>query len=317
MADVFPKTHQQTETNFPLAFAISTYSQIGILELFLISSFDPLDSYCIHVDAKATEQVKTAVDQMIKCYQWKYPEATIFVVDDPIPVFWGHFSVLEADLKCMDLLRTKNKEWKVVFNPAGTELPLKPIGQLRRYMADFPNGIVESFPVPKANRDRFLASYELKRAGTLQSGNKILVKINRVKEPPPGNIAMKKGSKNVALSREFVNFILDDSFSNDLLKWMQDTLIPDEHFYSTIITKFVNDNHDHQNVIAGNNGGCVRLSWWYDNSCGGKSVRNVCNFGLKDLPRLHTNKKCLFANKFNLDVDSIAPIMHAVHIISS
>lgn len=163
MADVFPKTHQQTETNFPLAFAISTYSQIGILELFLISSFDPLDSYCIHVDAKATEQVKTAVDQMIKCYQWKYPEATIFVVDDPIPVFWGHFSVLEADLKCMELLRTKNKEWKVVFNPAGTELPLKPIGQLRRYMADFPNGIVESFPVPKANRDRFLASYELKR----------------------------------------------------------------------------------------------------------------------------------------------------------
>ncbi|XP_059096883.1 N-acetyllactosaminide beta-1,6-N-acetylglucosaminyl-transferase-like isoform X2 [Tigriopus californicus] len=299
------KSRFSEKNTFPLAFAISAHFQVGILELFLATSFDPLDSYCIHVDAKADEKVTKAVDQMVKCYQWKHPKATIFTVDDPISVFWGHFSVLEADLKCMQLLRTRNTHWNLLINPAGTELPLKPMPEIRKYLEKFPNGIIDSFPLPEGNKGRFVVSKE----------NENNTKTDQVKESPPGNIVMRKGSKNVALSRELVDFFLDDPSSKGLQEWLQDKSVPDEHFYSTIITLINNGTQDLNSDST--YGGCVRLSWWGDNNCKGENVRAVCNFGLQDLPRLYQDGNCLFANKFNLDVDSIAPLFHALYLLNS
>ncbi|XP_059097770.1 beta-1,3-galactosyl-O-glycosyl-glycoprotein beta-1,6-N-acetylglucosaminyltransferase 4-like [Tigriopus californicus] len=314
MKGAFPRKSRLSDNNtFPLAFAISAHFQVGILELFLATSFDPLDSYCIHVDAKADEKVTKAVDQMVKCYEWKHPKATIFTVDDPISVFWGHFSVLEADLKCMQLLRTRNAHWNLLINPAGTELPLKPMPEIRKHLEKFPNGIVDSFPLPEDSKGRFSFSHELKNVGIGQVHMKI-TQTDKVKKLPPGNIVLRKGSKNVALSREVLDFFLDDPFSQIFLEWLQDTAVPDEHFYSTIITLFNNGTRDLDNVSLYK--GCVRLSWWFDHNCKGKNVREICNFGLEDLPRLHQNEYCLFANKFNLDVDPIAPMEHALYLLN-
>ena len=44
----------------------------------------------------------------------------------------------------------------------------------------------------------------------------------------------RKGSKNVVLTRERAEFIIEDRVSIGLQNWLKDTLIPDEHFYSTI-----------------------------------------------------------------------------------
>ncbi|TRY81092.1 hypothetical protein TCAL_13643 [Tigriopus californicus] len=292
MSGVFPRKSRLSDNNsFPLAFAISAHFQVGILELFFATSFDPQDSYCIHLDAKADEKVTKAVNQMVKCYQWKHPKATIITVDDPISVFWGHFSVLEADLKCMQLLRTRNAHWNLVINPAGTELPLKPMPEIRRHLEKFPNGIVGTGVVHMK-----------------------LMQTNKIKESPPGNIVLRKGAKNVALSRVVLDFFLDDPFSKLFLDWLRDAAIPDEHFYSTIITLLNNGTQDLDTVSLYK--GCVRLSWWADNNCKGKNVREVCNFGLEDLPRLHQNEYCLFANKFNLDVDPIAPMEHALYLLN-
>ncbi len=51
---------EREENDFPMAFAISVHSQIGILELFLAAFFHPKDSYCIHVDRKASRETKQA-----------------------------------------------------------------------------------------------------------------------------------------------------------------------------------------------------------------------------------------------------------------
>eukprot|EP00094_Tigriopus_californicus_P014087 TCALIF_13643-PA protein Name:"Similar to GCNT2 N-acetyllactosaminide beta-1,6-N-acetylglucosaminyl-transferase, isoform B (Homo sapiens)" AED:0.12 eAED:0.20 QI:79/0/0/0.66/1/1/3/0/349 len=348
MSGVFPRKSRLSDNNsFPLAFAISAHFQVGILELFFATSFDPQDSYCIHLDAKADEKVTKAVNQMVKCYQWKHPKATIITVDDPISVFWGHFSVLEADLKCMQLLRTRNAHWNLVINPAGTELPLKPMPEIRRHLEKFPNGIVvrlrrnlrtegEGFFYMLSTCERY-RSWRLKRRsciwgklawGHLRDKKKSrglydartgvvhmkLMQTNKIKESPPGNIVLRKGAKNVALSRVVLDFFLDDPFSKLFLDWLRDAAIPDEHFYSTIITLLNNGTQDLDTVSLYK--GCVRLSWWADNNCKGKNVREVCNFGLEDLPRLHQNEYCLFANKFNLDVDPIAPMEHALYLLN-
>jgi len=57
------------ELAFPLAWAFSAYHQIGILEMFLASSFRPNDPICIHVDAKSSDISWMAAKQLIGCYQ--------------------------------------------------------------------------------------------------------------------------------------------------------------------------------------------------------------------------------------------------------
>lgn len=56
------------------------------------------------------------------------------------------------------------------------------------------------------------------------------------KGPTPYNITILKGSKNVILTREFVDFILEDPIAIELYNWLKDTSVPDEHFYSTLAT---------------------------------------------------------------------------------
>ena len=55
--------------DFPMAFSISVHHQVGILEGFLAAFFRPSDSYCIHVDAKAPDEVQKAVAAIVRCYQ--------------------------------------------------------------------------------------------------------------------------------------------------------------------------------------------------------------------------------------------------------
>ena len=49
-------------------------------------------------------------------------------------------------------------------------------------------------------------------------------------------VMIRKGSKNVALKRDFAHFVVHDSLSINLLNFLQNTYVPDEHFYSTLAT---------------------------------------------------------------------------------
>ena len=117
------------------------------LQLYVIR-----DSHCIHVDPKASETTKKAIAAIVECYKYKYPNTSIFTAADPVPVYWGYFSVLEvrllnlcrsktmfgkirepnhqADLICMRQLLLRNKEWDFYVNLASSELPLMVMGEI-------------------------------------------------------------------------------------------------------------------------------------------------------------------------------------------
>ena len=102
--------------------------------MFLAVMFHPMDSHCIHVDSKAPKLIKTAVGNIIKCYQHRFPSSNIFVPLQTIPIFWGHSSVLEADLICLRELHSRDKNWKMFINSAGSELPLLKLSYMRNLM---------------------------------------------------------------------------------------------------------------------------------------------------------------------------------------
>ena len=57
---------------------------------------------------------------------------------------------------------------------------------------------------------------------------------SQLKSKPPHNFVIAKGSAHAALSREFVDFALNDPRAVDLLEWMKDIRAPDEHFFPTL-----------------------------------------------------------------------------------
>jgi hypothetical protein len=62
---------------------------------------------------------------------------------------------------------------------------------------------------------------------------------NQTKEPPPFNLTIIKGNLHILGSRPFIEFALNDKRALALLEWLNDTMIPDESFFSTL-----NYNHE-------------------------------------------------------------------------
>ena len=59
-------------------------------------------------------------------------------------------------------------------------------------------------------------------------------KVNRKKLPPPHGYNITKGSAHIAATREFAQHVLTDRKARDLLDWMSDIKVPDEHFFQTL-----------------------------------------------------------------------------------
>ena len=64
------------------------------------------------------------------------------------------------------------------------------------------------------------------------------------KSPPPHGYNITKGSAHIAATREFVQYALTDRKARDLLDWMSDIKVPDEHFFQTL-------NHNPRNPAPG------------------------------------------------------------------
>ncbi len=111
--------------------------------------------------------------------------------------------------------------------------------------------IVDSFKNP--NKDRHKKVFQLMRyvwlinirtsqlLFLLRHGSKqydlSMDEVEGLKPPSvPYNLTIRKGSKNVALTREFSEFVVGDPLAIAFTNWIQMTSVPDEHFYSTLAT---------------------------------------------------------------------------------
>ena len=92
-----------------LAFSYLVHADPGLFEILLHLTFRPYNSYCIYLDAKTDEETKKAFEGIVKCYNQHFPDTTIFLHPNPAEVYWGGYSVLNADLRCIEALLERNK----------------------------------------------------------------------------------------------------------------------------------------------------------------------------------------------------------------
>ena len=143
------------------------------------------------------------------------------------------------------------RQWDYFLNLAGTELPLQNLDDFSLKLANSRvNFSLFSFfePTLKEERLKFAIKEIIQRPAASRS-YKTYVADNRynsyerteiLRPPPPYNLTIYKGWKNVILSRKFAKFALSHPIAQNLKEWTKDMEIPDEEFFPTLarITKY-------------------------------------------------------------------------------
>ncbi|XP_051826665.1 N-acetyllactosaminide beta-1,6-N-acetylglucosaminyl-transferase-like isoform X3 [Antechinus flavipes] len=281
----------EEEAEFPLAYAMVIHKDFETFERLFRAIYMPQNVYCVHVDEKATVEFKDAVGRLVNCF----PNA--FLASKMEPIVYGGISRLQADLNCMKDLGASKVQWKYLINTCGQDFPLKTNKEIIQHLKGFKGKNVTPGVLPPAHaieRTKYIHREHLSSEASYVINTKAL------KTPPPHNLTIYFGSAYVALTREFISFVLQDQRAIDLLQWSKDTYSPDEHFWVTL------------NRIPGVPGSMPNASWegnlravkWHDmesehGGCHGHYIRGICIFGNGDLKWLYDSPN-MFANKFEL-----------------
>ena len=269
-------TPTQKEKDFPIAYAMVLFKNANLAEKVLQSIYMPQNIYCIHVDVKSSETFRYAMWAMTSCLD------NVFLTTKTVDLIWAHISTLYAQQNCLSDLLDSPVQWKYFMHISGQELPLYQNAEMVHALTNL-NGFnnIESFSIPVNNWNRMLYSHRVDKVeGGEFHKNYILRRTEITKRPPPWGINLKKGSNFVALTREAAKYILHNRVAIDFLKWLNDTVSPDEAFYSSL--------QQHPGFPGGIRGQQPEwimraVSWEKENTCYGSWIRHVCWVTTRDL----------------------------------
>ncbi|KAM7392461.1 hypothetical protein PAMA_007532 [Pampus argenteus] len=294
----------EEEKNFPLAYSIVVHKSAAMVERLLRAVYSPSNIYCIHYDKKSSAQFISAVEGLARCLP------NVFISSKRESVFYASFSRLKADLNCMTDLLQSNVKWKYVINLCGQDFPLISNIELVSQLQNL-NGtnMLETSRPSTYKKQRFKFHYELTDIN--YEYQKLPIKTNQAKTPPPHGIEMFTGNAYFVLSRDFVKFMNSSDVVKDFLAWSEDTYSPDEHVWATLVRlpgvpgEVPRSAPDITDLMSK-----TRLVKWsyleeylYP-SCTGKHVRSVCIYGAAEL-RWLLNYGHWFANKFDINFDPV------------
>lgn len=289
------------ENPYSIAYSILFHKNIDAVERLLFRIYRPEHFICLHVDAKADQELRKAAILLAECFP------NVFLTDS-VSVVYAAFPRLQADINCMkDLLKLSNK-WNYFINLVSEMFPIKTNSELVEILKVY-NGANDIEGLDKRNHaSRWNKKYIIKGEG---KSARIAVQ-GDPKPPAPHNITIVKGSAFGIFSRAYVDFAMNDKRAVDLLEWSKDTYSPDEFFWSTL--QHIKHN-PHLKTPGGYLGVGEEKPWlavyaaWgrasVDPCYSKKSVRGVCIFGVADLLQL-TKRHELFANKFYLNFQPAA-----------
>ena len=213
----------EVELQFPLAFALNVYNAPQQIFRFLKVIYRKNNVYCIHYDENSDPQFKQLIIQLAKCLP------NVIVPSVLENVIWGWHTIVDAQLHCFEkLLKVKSQyPWKYVMTVCGKEIPLRTNREMVHSLSKL-NGTsaVELFPVREPHRFKF--QY------TVENGFVVRVNPQKLLGNIPYNFTMGKSAAYFGLTESFVNFLLQDRKSINFRKFMDQTLIPDEHFIATL-----------------------------------------------------------------------------------
>ena len=121
-------------------------------------------------------------------------------------------------------------QWKYFINLASTDFPIKTNAQIVRYLSrNSTQNEIESTPIiPGSVKEKRLSRY-------------VVVALNHVvwtgltNSPPPHGIGKFKGSMYNVLSRDFVDYAVNNETVKEIFEWSQHMFAPEEFLWAALI----------------------------------------------------------------------------------
>ena len=215
------------ETYFPIAYSVLFYKELQQLERLLRVIYQPQNIYCLHLDAYSSDVLFIAAQSLVRCFD------NVFLASKREKVIYASFSRLKADINCMEEMLRKNRRWKYYVNLASQDFPLKTNLEIVKILKVY-NGSndIEGITGSRVLKGRFKPSWA--PVTRKPRSRPFLNKTGEMKQAPPHNLSVVRGSAYGAFSRKFVEFVVHNQTAKDFLEWSRDTYSPDEHYWATL-----------------------------------------------------------------------------------
>jgi hypothetical protein len=281
-----------------------------------IKTGSPESQVLIHHDYSSSNLSSTAFEQM----------SNVHVLEDYVPVRWGDFSMIRMELHCINWLMTHSVEFDWLIFLSGQDYPIQPIKKIEQFLENTKHdGLMEYFLAEEPPEEPieggliwdkntgverfFYRYYKLPSPSILK---KVIFRLARIingrqpliclisdrngvqlgircfSTPFTSEFQCYAGSQWHTLSYRCIQYIHDFVQRNPaFVKYYENTLIPDESFFQTILLnepklKILNDNKRY-------------ISWTPQCS--------PALLGVEDFNCLMASNKH-FARKFNSKVDA-------------
>ncbi|KAG9270391.1 beta-1,3-galactosyl-O-glycosyl-glycoprotein beta-1,6-N-acetylglucosaminyltransferase [Astyanax mexicanus] len=298
-----PFTLSAEEEAFPLAYSIVVHHKVQNFERLLRSIYAPQNFYCIHVDKKASESTRAAINATVSCFD------NVFIASQLEEVVYASWSRVQADINCMKDLYQISDRWKYFINLCGQDFPMKTNLEMVRALKGLHGGNSLETETMPSNKE-----YRWKKRHIVKNGD--IHNTNEAKKPPPSGIKMFSGGAYIVVSRAFIRFVLEDPKAQELISWSKDTYSPDEFLWATMqripgVPGYIRAHHKFDRTDMNTISRLIK--WVYHEGdfdavyppCQGTHVRSICVYGAGDLQWM-LQQDHLFANKFDTDFDPIA-----------
>nr|AOP03112.1 Glycosyltransferase [Streptococcus suis]AOP03444.1 Glycosyltransferase [Streptococcus suis] len=271
-------------------YLIIAHNQKDLL-LKLVKSLDyEFNDIIVHIDKKVKNWDFSEIKKAVK-------KSNIEIYNE-ISVFWGGDTQIQVTMFLLE--KASIHKYKYYHLLSGVDFPIKPI----RTIFDFFNESLDveyisfankKFNVKYADRvkyfwflQRFRRNRFLSRIIGLSVRIQKLLRINRLRKV---NIELQKGSNWFSITDELVQYILSNKLFVE--KFFKLSHCADELFIQTLV--YNNDYFMNRVYNGGLIGGSFRYVDW--------NRGNPYTWMEEDLHQL-LDSECLFARKFNLDIDS-------------
>ena len=216
------------ELDFPLAFSINVHTHPQQIYRFLKVIYRPHNLYCLHVDQKADDRMKTITENIGKCLD------NVLIPSRHVKVVYACYPIMEAQLVCMKELlkaRSESYQWRYVITLCGRELPLRTnreiVHMLKRLNGT--SGLPQHALATTAPEFiyRFTKRFKIGPKDTCERTDEDI-------GPIPHGIEIRKSFAYFSLTPKFVHFLFTNSVAIDLYEFMKRAGSPEEYYFSSL-----------------------------------------------------------------------------------
>lgn len=282
-------------TRLKHAYLIMAHKRMDQLEKLLrVLDYSYNDIY-LHIDAKVNRRLYAGLAKSLK-----YSE---LVLIEPKSLAWGGFTQIETELRLLKTAYESNHAYAYYHLISGQDLPLRPQEDIHNYF-DQNSGIefvtfTGSDGIPLQYKDRvslyhpfteIIGSVDRKYAVPLKVINyisKTIQHLFRVDRTRKDNYKSYMGSAWYSITNDFASYMVEHM--DQVLTRYKWTICGDEVYTQTLLMR----SPYSKNVAEDD----IRLIIWDEDAGSRPHTFTISDFELID------NSKCIFARKFDADID--------------